>query len=94
MESCASVVGDSHLNRALEEVGLENEFEPKDFMNLFCLGNREAQDREVTSHSGSYYGTYFSSELIKNSRKTQKSKLSYTACFHVSKDYASHFSNK
>ncbi|KAK6263024.1 hypothetical protein QUC31_008840 [Theobroma cacao] len=28
--------------KALVEVGLENKYEPQDFLNFFCLGNREA----------------------------------------------------
>ncbi|KAM4085841.1 hypothetical protein ACJW30_10G057600 [Castanea mollissima] len=31
---------------ALKEVGLETEYEPQDYLNFFCLGNREAPDRE------------------------------------------------
>jgi hypothetical protein len=31
---------------ALKEVGLENQYEPQDYLNFFCLGNREALDRE------------------------------------------------
>nr|GFC47587.1 phospholipase D beta 1-like [Tanacetum cinerariifolium] len=29
------------IYNALEEVGLENEFEPQDYLNFFCLGARE-----------------------------------------------------
>lgn len=29
---------------ALKEVGLENTYEPQDYLNFFCLGNREAID--------------------------------------------------
>ncbi|XP_074589608.1 phospholipase D beta 1-like [Curcuma longa] len=29
---------------ALKEVGLENTYEPQDYLNFFCLGNREALD--------------------------------------------------
>ncbi|KAL2547373.1 Phospholipase D beta 1 [Forsythia ovata] len=32
------------IYKALVEVGLENEYEPQDYLNFFCLGNREAQD--------------------------------------------------
>ncbi|KAK2976792.1 hypothetical protein RJ640_027188 [Escallonia rubra] len=34
---------------ALEEVGLEKKYEPQDYLNFFCLGNREAQGREGSS---------------------------------------------
>lgn len=30
------------IYRALKEVGLENTYEPQDYLNFFCLGNREA----------------------------------------------------
>ncbi|XP_073118433.1 phospholipase D gamma 1-like isoform X2 [Henckelia pumila] len=32
------------IYKALVEVGLENEYEPQDYLNFFCLGNREAGD--------------------------------------------------
>ncbi|KAL2516978.1 Phospholipase D beta 1 [Abeliophyllum distichum] len=32
------------IYKALEEVGLENVYEPQDYLNFFCLGNREAED--------------------------------------------------
>jgi phospholipase D1/2 len=38
---------------ALEEVGLQNEYEPQDYVNFFCLGNREAVTSETISDSGS-----------------------------------------
>ncbi|KAF5734458.1 phospholipase D beta 1-like [Tripterygium wilfordii] len=31
------------IYKALVEVGLENEYEPQDFLNFFCLGNREVE---------------------------------------------------
>lgn len=34
------------IYKALKEVGLENKYEPQDYLNFFCLGNREAPDRE------------------------------------------------
>lgn len=30
------------IYKALVEVGLENTYEPQDYLNFFCLGNREA----------------------------------------------------
>ncbi|CAN6452106.1 unnamed protein product [Victoria cruziana] len=32
------------IYRALEEVGLENTYHPRDYLTFFCLGNREAED--------------------------------------------------
>ncbi|KAJ9188402.1 hypothetical protein P3X46_003761 [Hevea brasiliensis] len=37
--------------KALEEVGLENVFSPQDYLNFFCLGNREFTDTNDTSSS-------------------------------------------
>lgn len=37
------------IYKALEEVGLEKEYEPQDYLNFFCLGNREAEDGEDTT---------------------------------------------
>jgi hypothetical protein len=34
------------IYKALKEVGLENKYEPQDYLNFFCLGNREAPDSE------------------------------------------------
>ncbi|PIN08995.1 Phospholipase D1 [Handroanthus impetiginosus] len=32
------------IYKALEEMGLEKEYEPQDYLNFFCLGNREVED--------------------------------------------------
>lgn len=37
------------IYKALKEVGLDGTYEPQDYLNFFCLGNREAED---TSTSG------------------------------------------
>lgn len=37
------------IYKALVEVGLENMFSPQDYLNFFCLGNREATDAYETS---------------------------------------------
>lgn len=37
------------IYKALVEVGLENMFSPQDYLNFFCLGNREATDVYGTS---------------------------------------------
>ncbi|KAG2681307.1 hypothetical protein I3760_11G138500 [Carya illinoinensis] len=34
------------IYKAFKEVGLENKYEPQDYLNFFCLGNREAANRE------------------------------------------------
>ncbi|GER30383.1 phospholipase D [Striga asiatica] len=31
------------IYKALQEMGLENEYEPSDYLNFFCLGNRETE---------------------------------------------------
>lgn len=31
------------IYKALEEMGMEREYEPQDYLNFFCLGNREAE---------------------------------------------------
>ncbi|KAB2018217.1 hypothetical protein ES319_D08G214100v1 [Gossypium barbadense] len=35
------------IYKALVETGLENRYEPQDFLNFFCLGNREVEDSLV-----------------------------------------------
>ncbi|KAL6648909.1 hypothetical protein ACP70R_013133 [Stipagrostis hirtigluma subsp. patula] len=37
------------IYRALKEVGLDGQYEPQDYLNFFCLGNREAEDTPSTS---------------------------------------------
>ena len=32
------------IYKALQEAGLDNEYEPQDYLNFFCLGNREIPD--------------------------------------------------
>nr|CAD1835371.1 unnamed protein product [Ananas comosus var. bracteatus] len=46
------------IYRALKEVGLEDKYEPQDYLNFFCLGNREAVD------------TYHASDGTSNSANT------------------------
>lgn len=41
------------IYKALMEVGLEEAFSPQDYLNFFCLGNREAMDGNDPSCSGS-----------------------------------------
>lgn len=42
------------IYKALVEAGLENEYEPQDYLNFFCLGNREAKDVEATPDAGNH----------------------------------------
>nr|DAD31926.1 TPA_asm: hypothetical protein HUJ06_010777 [Nelumbo nucifera] len=37
---------------ALEKAGLEKKYTPQDYLNFFCLGNREALDQKAASSSG------------------------------------------
>lgn len=38
------------IYKALEEAGLANEYEPQDYLNFFCLGNRElAEDENISN---------------------------------------------
>jgi len=32
------------IYRALKEAGLDDMYEPQDYLNFFCLGNREVED--------------------------------------------------
>ena len=41
------------IYRALQEMGLDGTYEPQDYLNFFCLGNREAEDTPSTS-TGSF----------------------------------------
>ncbi|OVA00150.1 C2 calcium-dependent membrane targeting [Macleaya cordata] len=41
------------IYKALEEVGLESVAHPQDYLNFFCLGNREAPDGSDASFGGS-----------------------------------------
>lgn len=37
------------IYNALKEAGLEDKYEPQDYLNFFCLGNREAPDAQTAS---------------------------------------------
>ncbi|XP_074317754.1 phospholipase D beta 1-like isoform X2 [Silene latifolia] len=41
------------IYKALEETGMENTYEPQDFLNFFCLGNGEASDENGTRNTAS-----------------------------------------
>lgn len=36
--------------KALQETGLDNQYEPQDYLNFFCLGNREIPDNQNVSN--------------------------------------------
>ncbi|TVU31948.1 hypothetical protein EJB05_23660, partial [Eragrostis curvula] len=40
------------IYRALKEAGLDEIYEPQDYLNFFCLGNREVADSTSTSNAG------------------------------------------
>lgn len=42
------------IYKALVEAGLDNEYEPQDYLNFFCLGNRDAEDVEETPDAGNH----------------------------------------
>lgn len=54
------------IYKALVEVGLENAYEPQDFLNFFCLGNREADGNTENSSSANTPQVTSSSFLILN----------------------------
>lgn len=39
------------IYKALKEVGLDRDYEPQDYLNFFCLGNREAGDNGSISNT-------------------------------------------
>ncbi|XP_047329157.1 phospholipase D beta 1-like isoform X1 [Impatiens glandulifera] len=42
------------IYNALQEVGLDNQYEPQDYLNFFCLGNRETQEVGDVSDVGKH----------------------------------------
>ncbi|KAL6547983.1 hypothetical protein OROHE_009688 [Orobanche hederae] len=54
------------IYKALEEVGLEKEYEPSDYLNFFCLGNREAEGTGSKPDSRSFTGNTPQSGTRKN----------------------------
>lgn len=55
--------------KALVEAGLEDAFSPQDYLNFFCLGNREAMDNFDNSASGSPSGPNTPQMLSRKSRR-------------------------
>lgn len=41
------------IYRALKEAGLDDEYEPQDYLNFFCLGNREAPAKMSSANCSS-----------------------------------------
>jgi hypothetical protein len=39
------------IYRTLKEEGLDDMYEPQDYLNFFCLGNREVADSTSTSNA-------------------------------------------
>ncbi|KAK2375643.1 phospholipase D gamma [Trifolium repens] len=57
------------IYRALVEAGLENEYEPQDYLNFFCLGNRELSDNENTSKTVKLTGQNTPQVLAQKNRR-------------------------
>ncbi|KAK1653609.1 hypothetical protein QYE76_071414 [Lolium multiflorum] len=55
------------IYRALKEMGLDGKYEPQDYLNFFCLGNREAEETPSTSS-----GSFSSSNPQDQSRKNRR----------------------
>ncbi|CAI0414144.1 unnamed protein product [Linum tenue] len=55
------------IYKALVEVGLDTKYEPQDYLNFFCLGNREAADGEAGTKLNFYLG--FLQALSQKSRR-------------------------
>lgn len=57
------------IYKALVEVGLEEAFSPQDYLNFFCLGNREATDGSETTIPGSPTAAKTPQALSRKSRR-------------------------
>ncbi|KAF8379386.1 hypothetical protein HHK36_028820 [Tetracentron sinense] len=57
------------IYKALEEVGLEKTYVPQDYLNFFCLGNREALDGNETPYVGKPSTAKTPQELTRKSRR-------------------------
>ncbi|KAM0867230.1 hypothetical protein ACQ4PT_042114 [Festuca glaucescens] len=55
------------IYRALQEMGLDGKYEPQDYLNFFCLGNREAEETPNTS-TGSFSASNPQDQSRKNRR--------------------------
>ncbi|KAI9182079.1 hypothetical protein LWI28_021830 [Acer negundo] len=57
------------IYKALVEVGLEDAFSPQDYLNFFCLGNREVVDRRGGSSTGPPFPANSPQALSQKSRR-------------------------
>ncbi|KAK0581479.1 hypothetical protein LWI29_014224 [Acer saccharum] len=57
------------IYKALVEVGLEDAFSPQDYLNFFCLGNREVVDRREGSSTGPPFPANTPQALSQKSRR-------------------------
>ncbi|CAI9755398.1 unnamed protein product [Fraxinus pennsylvanica] len=57
------------IYKALEEAGLEKMYEPRDYLNFFCLGNREAHDGGSISDTAKSSSTNTPQVLTRKSRR-------------------------
>lgn len=59
------------IYKALKEAGLDNQYEPQDYLNFFCLGNREVSDGdgEDSIKSGRANGAKAAQELARKNRR-------------------------
>lgn len=82
------------IYNALKEAGLENKYEPQDYLNFFCLGNREAPDGQTPSGVGASSTektpqVYYSSLNVSLSRFNFVS-ASYLCLFMVAENSGTH----
>ncbi|KAL8153275.1 hypothetical protein V2J09_011035 [Rumex salicifolius] len=57
------------IYKALVEVGLEDSYTPQDFLNFFCLGNRESSDGSQSTTNGSPHAPNTPQALCHRSRR-------------------------
>ncbi|KAK8584135.1 hypothetical protein V6N12_068384 [Hibiscus sabdariffa] len=57
------------IYKALVETGLENRYEPQDFLNFFCLGNREVVDGGNSSNARDPTASNTPQALVKKNRR-------------------------
>lgn len=57
------------IYKALQEAGLDNKYEPQDYLNFFCLGNREIPDNENVLNDVKTTGENKPQALTKKNRR-------------------------
>ncbi|KAJ7944851.1 Phospholipase D [Quillaja saponaria] len=57
------------IYKALQEAGLENKYEPQDYLNFFCLGNREVADSKGSSDARNSTVAKTPQELTQRNRR-------------------------